>query len=424
MTIKKVFRLMYFVFFIFMLAMAGMLITIYINQQQIEANALLTELQDRDLQQSSQYIQVLAGLVVLLVILLVLLYRIVNSRIAAPLNELLAQTRMVQADQNRLTEMIIEISTGNLEAGFTLQAGSLKLKHVDEFNELAVAHNLMAENLSMTGSAIASILLGIKTARDKLSDVNLWLEKTVEERTRDLREANAQLEQAHSELSSLDKAKSAFLRMVSHEIRTPLNGIQGFTYLLRDMPQAPEVAEIFDLLEVSVKRLERFSKVALLITELQAGNHDIHRDQVSAGELIMPVLKLLDQKIREKNLNIVTDGEMELAEIRGDMRMLPMCVQSILDNAITYSDPGGMIHITAVRGNGIFNIEFRDHGRGFSEDALRNLFKTFSPGEEHIDENVGLDLALAKMIMDAHGGTIGVGNNQEGGARVVLGFAI
>jgi two-component system sensor histidine kinase/response regulator len=211
------------------------------------------------------------------------------------------------------------------------------LKHDDEFRELATAHNEMIENLGETGIAIGSIIVGIKTARDKLRDVNKWLEKTVDERTHDLRRANAQLEQAHKELKSLDKAKSNFLRMVSHEIRTPLNGIQGFTYLLKDMPQAPEVAEVFDLLEISVKRLERFSTVALLITELQAGNQDVHRDHITPGELITPVLNAASEKIRLKGIRVVMEGEMGHAVIKGDRRMLPMCVDSIVDNAITYS---------------------------------------------------------------------------------------
>jgi K+-sensing histidine kinase KdpD len=69
-------------------------------------------------------------------------------------------------------------------------------------------------------------------------------------------------------------------------------------------------------------------------------------------------------------------------------------------------------------------LSFIDQGCGFSENALKGLYKIFSPGEEHIDENVGLDLALVKMIMDAHGGSIMVTNNPAGGACVTLEFVI
>ncbi len=84
----------------------------------------------------------------------------------------------------------------------------------------------------------------------------------------------------------------------------------------------------------------------------------------------------------------------------------------------------GLITITAGKRDNTISLSFRDQGRGFTEEALKNLFKPFSPGEQHIDENVGLDLALAKMIMDAHSGMIRVGNNPESGAFVTLEFAI
>lgn len=424
MTIKQVFRLTYLVFVFFMVLMIGLLVLISYNQHQIEENAVLSVLGDNDLRQANMYIRWLVVLVCLLGVLLVILYRIVNSRIAQPVQALLEQTRMVQGDQNRLTEQIIEISTGNLEADFRINTQPLLMRHNDEFRELAEAANAMIGNLGETGLAISAIIMGIKTARDKLSDVNQWLEKTVEERTSDLRQAHAELEQAHLELRSLDKAKSDFLRMVSHEIRTPLNGIQGFTYLMKDMPQAPEVAEVFDMLEISVKRLERFSLVALLITELQAGNKNVRREEVIILDLVNEVINRLDEKARTKNLQVSTNGFVAQEGIRGDRKMLTMCVESILDNAITYSPEGGMITIESFNANNRHCLQFIDRGPGFSEDALKTLFKPFSPGEQHIDENVGLDLALAKMIMDAHGGNITVANNPEGGACVTLRFVI
>jgi signal transduction histidine kinase len=424
MTIKQVFRLVYTLFFVFLTIIVTILFLIYANQLDIEENAGLTASQDRDLLQANLYIKLLAGVLALLVVLLILLYRVVNDRIARPVGALLEHTKRVQNDQTRMTDQIIEVSIGNLDADFKTETPPLILKHADEFKELATAHNAMIENLGMTGMAIGSIVVGMKTARDKLSDVNRWLEKTVEERTRDLRQAHAELEKAHQDLKSLDKAKSDFLRMVSHEIRTPLNGIQGFTYLMKDMPQAPEVAAIFDLLELSVKRLERFSMVALLITELEAGNKSIHRDHISPEELITPILVSLDEKIKAKTLHIKIEGDMIHALITGDKRMLPMCVDSILDNAIHYSEPGGEITIRSEIRDGILSLSFMDRGCGFSTAVMQNLFRIFTPGEEHIDENVGLDLALAKMIMEAHGGAIQATNNPDGGACVALKFAI
>jgi len=422
MKIRGLLKWVYGIFFVLLAGMLFMVLLLYTNQLQIEEHLGALAKQDPDLSQASDYIKEIILLFVFLVLLLSGLFIMLNRRISRPIAALLRQTNQVKKDLNRLTEATIEISQGQLLSDYTAEAMPLHFPRKDEFNELAQAQNEMLSNLNETGSAISLITAAIKASRDKLQDVNTWLEAAVNERTLDLKNANEQLEKAHKELQSLDKAKSDFLRMVSHEIRTPLNGIQGFTYLMKDMPQAPEVAEVFDLLEVSVKRLERFSLVALRITELEAGNKDVRREAISPGELILPVLKKLEAKIQQKNLQVITEGDIESYAIRGDKRMLPMCVESILDNAVTYSNPGGMIRILSSQDQDSVNLEFKDQGPGFSAEALKNLFKTFSPGEEHIDENVGLDLALAKMIMDAHAGKIEVGNNPEGGACVSLIF--
>ena len=94
----------------------------------------------------------------------------------------------------------------------------------------------------------------------------------------------------------------------------------------------------------------------------------------------------------------------------------------VLENAIEYSPKNGEIHITYITENGFTGCEISDQGPGFSEQALKNLFKLFGRGEAHSDQNVGLDLCLAKMIMDAHSGKVEIHNNPGSGASVRLLF--
>lgn len=422
MTIQKAFRWISTVLFFFIAGLTGMVFLLYTNQGQIEDKKFFQTLQDADLQQASDYIEGISVMVIVLIILILVLYRIAYRRISGPIKALQAQTQMVKDDLNRLTDQIIDISIGNLAGPFAAQATPLYLHSKDEFNELAMAHNQMIDKLNDTGDAISTITTAIKNARDKLQNVNQWLEKTVEERTADLHKAHIELEKAHQELSRLDQAKSEFLRLISHEIRTPLNGILGFTYLMKDLPQAPEVAEIFDILDTSVKRLEQFSRVALLITTLKTKDMDIHRGILKPVNLIGPAMKALEDKLKEKNLMLITEGEMVTAEVSGDTEMLEICMKSILENAIHYSPVGGSIYFRAVTLEGQVVMEFKDEGVGFSPEALKNLFKPFSPGEQHIDQNIGLDLTLVKMIADAHGAGIEAGNNEERGAYVRLTF--
>jgi len=422
MTIQKTFRWISILLFIMIAGLIGMIFLLYTNQKQIEKKEFVQAVQDVDLQQAVGYIEGVSLMVIVLVLLILVFYRIAYRRISAPIKALQDQTQRVKDDLNRLTDQIIDISIGNLTSPFVVQAIPLHLPIKDEFSDLATAHNQMIVKLNDTGDAISTIALAIKNARDKLQNVNQWLEKTVEERTADLHKAHIELENAHRELSRLDQAKTEFLRLISHEIRTPLNGILGFTNLMKDLPQAPEVAEIFDILDTSVNRLEQFSRVALWITALKTKDIDIHKTVLKPADLIALAKKTLEDKLEEKNISLITEGEMVTATVSGDPEMLGICMKSLLKNAGHYSPEGGSVYFRATAREKQVVIEFTDEGPGFSPEALKNLFKPFSPGEQHIDQNIGLDLALVKMIADAHGAGIEAGNQAEGGAYVRLAF--
>ena len=99
-------------------------------------------------------------------------------------------------------------------------------------------------------------------------------------------------------------------------------------------------------------------------------------------------------------------------------------METLFDNAVKYSADGGEIRVNAVMENQKVILEIKDEGRGFSNESIEKIFSLFATGEGHLDNNTGLSLALVKMIMDAHGGHIDVGNNEDKGAFVKLSFAV
>ena len=94
----------------------------------------------------------------------------------------------------------------------------------------------------------------MKKNKDKLAQVNNWLEQKVAERTEELNTALTEVTQLNSKLLQLDEVKSEFLKMISHEIRTPLNGIIGFTDIIKNSNEAEPLMEYIDLLEQSSLR--------------------------------------------------------------------------------------------------------------------------------------------------------------------------
>ncbi|MCX6284434.1 MAG: hybrid sensor histidine kinase/response regulator [Bacteroidetes bacterium] len=264
--------------------------------------------------------------------------------------------------------------------------------------------------------------LELKSSRQQLLEVNSWLEQKVEERTEALRSAHEELEKAYSSLQSLDKAKTDFLHMINHELRTPLNAILGFSNILQDEVESPEVKEHVDFILHSSMRLEKFLAVVLQLTELIAREKPLQKKPASLGRILEFCLNDYILQTGKKGINTHLDPLLTDAIVEGNEKLIRNCFQGVVENAIEYSPEGGEIRIRLIAEDGYKGCEITDQGPGFSEQAMKNLFSLFGLGSEHIDQNVGLDLCLAKMAMDAHGGKVEVLNNPAGGATVRMLF--
>lgn len=265
-------------------------------------------------------------------------------------------------------------------------------------------------------------LLETRHLHQLLEHQNASLSKKVKERTRELQNANKELQVVNQELEVLDKAKLEFLNIISHEIRTPLNGIKGFTEILKSRIDSPQLLEFLNYLEISADRLQRFSQQALLIGELRTKMYEIELQDVPIVVLLEQTKKLLDAKIEKKNIHVEFLKDVELSTVKADMKLIQICFECLIDNALKYSPVNDIVIVNAYLEDKHTVIEFIDNGVGFSAVAMKNLFRFFGVGDKHIDQNTGLNLALVKLIMDAHRGEIEVLNNKPTGAIVKLTF--
>ena len=258
--------------------------------------------------------------------------------------------------------------------------------------------------------------------RNQLKMKNQALELKLAEKALEIEQLSSKLEEANAGLLELEAMKSDFLSIISHEVRTSLNGILGSILLIRDKLPDNRFSILFDILVSSASRLEKFSLTALSITELKTGVRKYTPTGINLDALIREILISFHPVSRQKGISFNLAGISRELEICGDRDLLAICFTSIIENAVKYSPAGGIITIFTEQKNNTLTCIILDEGPGFSETALRHLFKLFSPGEPHIDQNIGLDLSLARLIMEAHSGKIEVENLQGGGAGVRLVF--
>jgi two-component system sensor histidine kinase/response regulator len=264
--------------------------------------------------------------------------------------------------------------------------------------------------------------LKLKDSLEKLEKFNRLLEEKVIERTRELKESYEKLEASNIKLLDLDKAKSGFLKLISHEIRTPLNGILGPMELLRSAGYPTEIVELVEMVDTSVRRLEKFSLNALLITRLKTKHGEFKKEKINLSELIGEVLLDEEKQIQAGNIQIDRTDETIIDLFQGDAELTKKCIGNILGNSVRFTPASSTVGISTYRENQYVICEIKDHGKGFVLEDTDRVFELFTTDNEYKDNCIGIGLPIARMIMDELGGSIKIGNNPEGGAFVKLSF--
>ena len=257
----------------------------------------------------------------------------------------------------------------------------------------------------------------LKENRAKLQSVNVYLEKVVEERTQELR-------QAYERLEHLDRAKTEFLSLISHELRTPLNGIIGYFSLLNETEvQSTIVDENFkSSVEELIQKLLRFSDLSILFTELRSSYYNSKSIEINLSEAIEKVMGNYNLVVERKKVEICKLFSKENI-LFADPVLFNNCLDIVIDNAIKFSPEERKILLKVEENDQFFTLIIEDDGPGFSDKARNYLFELFETDNfSNTYSGFGLGMATVKLIMDTLEGRVEVENKKESGARIKLSF--
>jgi two-component system sensor histidine kinase/response regulator len=264
--------------------------------------------------------------------------------------------------------------------------------------------------------------LELKYSREMAKNMNQILEAKVAQRTIELEDSLKKLEQAKKELELLSIAKSEFLNLISHEIRTPLNGILGSLALIGRYHYTEEVDRYFSLLDTSVKRLERFSNIILEASTLRLkGEKALVMVEFDIVKVIKRSIEQCAARYSEKKIEVVLHNDTTNSSLKGDHKFLLKCFNAVLDNSFKFSPENSEVEVNISNDSeGFLKITIADKGKGFSKAAMKNIYMPLGNHEAHFDQNTGMGLHLAKVIVVAHSGSITVGNQEPSGAVVEI----
>ncbi|HEY5388388.1 MAG TPA: ATP-binding protein [Thermoleophilia bacterium] len=218
----------------------------------------------------------------------------------------------------------------------------------------------------------------------------------------------------------LDRLEASFVRErrfvadASHELRTPLAALQAIVSVTRERPRsAGEYEQALDDVDGETARLRTLVENLL---ELARGDAErlAEREPVDVSGLLRDVCASLEVLADDKGLKLTCELEDRLV-VEGDGDALVRLFVNVLDNAIKYTDEGG-VDVAAAAANGSLAITVRDSGRGVPAEQLAHLFERFYRGDaSRSAEGSGLGLAIARLIVEAHGGTIAISSNEGRG---------
>ena len=240
------------------------------------------------------------------------------------------------------------------------------------------------------------------------------LQEIVDARTAELRAANTRLE-------NVDLARRRFFTDVSHELRTPLTVILGEAEvtLRGGTPPAEDLRAALLVIQARARRLHRRVEDLLRIARSETGQIELERALVPVCDLLDEMKEGMLPLARAAGLTLETTCERDDLAVDADREWLRQTLEGLVANAVRHSPPGESIRVSARQQGPEVVLEVRDHGSGIPRDELPHVFERFWRGTAGAREGTGfgIGLALAKWIVDRHGGTIAIESATEDGPR-------
>jgi len=253
------------------------------------------------------------------------------------------------------------------------------------------------------------------------------------------REYEEALKTAINAAKEAAQLKSDFLSSVSHELRTPLTSILGFTVLVKEslndyifpnivepekklIKKMKNVSEALDIMEQESTRLSALINDVLDIAKIEAGKIEWQQDEVDIVEVFNEALKTKLQMIKDKGLELISEIIGEDFIIIGDKGRLIQAVSNIINNAIKFTDSGGITY-KIKRDLSEIRCYVSDTGIGIPSNMVGSVFEKFKQiGNVLTDKpkGTGLGLPICKVIIEHHGGRIWAESKEGQGSNFIF----
>ena len=219
---------------------------------------------------------------------------------------------------------------------------------------------------------------------------------------------------------ALSRMKQDFIDMVSHDLRSPLTSLGITLELIENSHKGeinPAVLEELQATNKNVQVLVSFINDLLDFQKLDEGRVQLDKCYCSINEIIKEAISLTKDFAAAKQIGI--EYSAHDFEVFCDPIKITQALLNLLTNAIKFSPEGGAVKISIQKAEGpeestLVKLMVSDNGPGIPKELRERIFQPFEQAPSHKHQGTGLGLSICKMIVDNHGGDIGVTENEDG----------
>lgn len=219
-----------------------------------------------------------------------------------------------------------------------------------------------------------------------------------------------------SELRNLQTTRRELIGNISHEFRTPLSGIKAMVETLREgaVDDKKTAADFLARIDEEVERLTQIVAELSELSRIETGKAELRLESLDLNLLIVEIITQLHPQIERQHLIINSELAPSLPSIEVDIARIRQTIINLVHNAIKFTDSGGEITITSKQNDNLVIVEISDTGVGIAKNDLPHVFERFYKVDRaRSGGGTGIGLAIAKHVIEAHGGSIKV-QSQEG----------
>jgi two-component system sensor histidine kinase BaeS len=246
--------------------------------------------------------------------------------------------------------------------------------------------------------------------------------KQVSVRTKDeIGELATSFNQMSLELERATNARQQMTADIAHDLRSPLSVISGYAEALNDK-KLPGNEEVYGILLQETKHLDRLVDDLRLLSLADTGELPLTRQPTSLRGLLERVTARHLVSSKQSQIELVIDAAEHLPQVDVDVERMSQVLDNLIMNAFRYTPQGGKVILRAAATDGSVEIRVKDTGKGIATEDLPHIFDRFYRGDKSRphDGESGLGLAIAKSIVEAHGGKISVESTLGEGAEFII----